>query len=308
MGYYKAGTITVTNGSAAFSGVGTTFLANVKPGDTLQQGSAIGIVATVTSNTAGTLVNAWGGATASNTANYAINHTGDGWHTTVTFNERVNALLTSFEDHPADNANPHAVTFLQALTAMALVPAADKVPYTTGATAAAMMTVTSPARTLLAQTTQALMRSAGLGLADSATVPIGSSGDALGKLNGGALTWSGQQYFTGGIVSARWTLTDDTAGSVAVPAWSGSRLALIGSSDTGGGKPMGLLWIRGPGGPAVVPILMHVATQIEYSTAILTGTTGTDGVTTLSMNANGNFYIENRIAQTRTFSITFIGI
>lgn len=83
-----------------------------------------------------------------------------------------------------------------------LTSAADKGIYFTGAGAAALFDLTSVARTLLAQTTQALMRTTGLGLGTAAVEPIGTSGAALGLLNAnktdsGNNTLSGTNNFTG---------------------------------------------------------------------------------------------------------------
>lgn len=73
-----------------------------------------------------------------------------------------------------------------------LTGAADKGVYFTSASAAATFDLTSVARTLLAQTTQALMRTAGLGLGTAATVNTGTSGAAIPLLDG-VNTFSGVQ-------------------------------------------------------------------------------------------------------------------
>jgi hypothetical protein len=73
-----------------------------------------------------------------------------------------------------------------------LASAADKVPYFTGSGTAAVTDFTSVARTLVNQTTQALMRTTGLGLGTSATVDTGTSGTKV-ALTDGANTWSAAQ-------------------------------------------------------------------------------------------------------------------
>lgn len=176
MSYYKAGTITVTLGSASVPGVGTLFVANVKPGDILQQGGASGVVKTVNSDTSLTLENVWGGATAAGTALYAILHSGQGWFT----NGAASAALASiaaamgtaaWAGHPTDLANPHQVTAIQAATAIGLSPIADRLLYFTGAASAALATLTATGRSIIAAASQAAAITALgiLGIANSFT-------------------------------------------------------------------------------------------------------------------------------------------
>lgn len=84
----------------------------------------------------------------------------------------------------------------------ALTPAADKFAYFTAADAAALGDVTSVARTLLAQTTQALMRTTGLGCGTSAAIDTGTSGTKVPLLDGDN-THSGANTFSNaaGIVA-----------------------------------------------------------------------------------------------------------
>ncbi len=178
MSYYKAGTINVANGSATVAGFGTLFLAYVKVGDTLNQGGSSGVVKTVNTDAALTLENPWGGATVSGTASYTINHTGSGWHSTVTFNERINTLLTSFEAHPSATNNPHAVTLLQAIVAQGLTPAVDRVAYLSSASAMALMAFTPYARTLADDVDAAAAR-ATLLLGTAAVLNTGTTGGTI---------------------------------------------------------------------------------------------------------------------------------
>lgn len=90
------------------------------------------------------------------------------------------------------------------LTAIAaLSSAADKLAYATGSGAWALADLTSVARTLIAQTTQALMRSTGLGLGTSAVVDTGTSGTKVPLLDG-ANTWSADQIVPAEVYGSGW--------------------------------------------------------------------------------------------------------
>lgn len=91
MAYYQSGTITLTNASAAFSHSGG-LSANVKPGDTIVRAGVAAIVATVDTNTTGTLASAWSGPSYTGT-DFQINHTGSGWATVAALHETVVELL-----------------------------------------------------------------------------------------------------------------------------------------------------------------------------------------------------------------------
>lgn len=87
------------------------------------------------------------------------------------------------------------------LTAIAgLTSAANKGLYFTGTATASTFDLTAVARTLLAQTTQASMRSTGLGLGTAATKDTGTSGTNVPLLDG-ANTWSASQTFSSAINS-----------------------------------------------------------------------------------------------------------
>lgn len=87
-----------------------------------------------------------------------------------------------------------AVTDNELVILAGLTAAADKVPYFTGASTGALMDFTSVARTLVGQSTQALMRTTGLGLGTAATEATGASGHVLPFLDA-ANTWSAAQTF-----------------------------------------------------------------------------------------------------------------
>lgn len=66
----------------------------------------------------------------------------------------------------------------------------------------------------------------------------------------------------------------------------------------------GILSYRAASG-AIMHILAGGA-NLESSTSILTGTTGTDGKVTISANSNGNIYLENRMGGSITFRAAFL--
>jgi hypothetical protein len=79
---YVTGTITLTNGSDAFTGTATGWLlAGFKEGDTILDvagaSGRVGVIASITSNTAGTLSKAWEGPTLTNVA-YRMRYQPDG--------------------------------------------------------------------------------------------------------------------------------------------------------------------------------------------------------------------------------------
>lgn len=82
----------------------------------------------------------------------------------VDFQQQLNVFISELETAAAliDAAPAYADPGLVALTGN--TPAADRVPYYTGAGTSALATLTSVARTLLAQSTQSAMRTTGLGL------------------------------------------------------------------------------------------------------------------------------------------------
>jgi len=81
-----------------------------------------------------------------------------------TFSEQINVFISELETAAAlINAAP-AYTDAGLLALTGNPPAADKLPYYTGAGSSALATITAVARTLLGQATQADMRTTGLGM------------------------------------------------------------------------------------------------------------------------------------------------
>lgn len=90
-----AGTITLTNGSIDFTGTGTSFLlGDVREGDEFKQIEGQtqweAMVASITSNTAGTLVRPWGGATG--TFAYRLRYQPDGTRSTAQARQLIELL------------------------------------------------------------------------------------------------------------------------------------------------------------------------------------------------------------------------
>jgi hypothetical protein len=104
-------------------------------------------------------------------------------------------------------------------------------------------------------------------------------------------------------------LADDTATSFVVPfvapAFIPSVIAIIGSN--GGSNVNGVYYIRASASPTAVA-LTSGGTPASVTTGVLTGTTGADGVFTLSGANNGNAYFENRTGATRQISVTFVSV
>lgn len=82
-----------------------------------------------------------------------------------TFTEQINVFKTELEAAAAlINAAPAYADAMLLALADGNTPAADKLPYLTGATSSAVTDFTGVARTLLAQSTQGAMRETGLGM------------------------------------------------------------------------------------------------------------------------------------------------
>lgn len=102
---------------------------------------------------------------------------------------RTNLGLAIGTNVQAFNANLTAVSSVTSAT--------DKLFYFTGSGTGAVSDFTPVARTLVGQTTQALMRTTGLGLGTVATLNTGTSGGNVPLMNG-ANSWSGLQTLSAG--------------------------------------------------------------------------------------------------------------
>lgn len=112
-----------------------------------------------------------------------------------------------------------------------LTPAVDQTIYWTSATTAAMTGFTSAARTLVAQTTQALMRSTGLGLGTAATQNTGTSGTAVPLLDGATTTWTNGSRWGGGVAAVDLAAPTETGGQLTYSSAAGSSFSSIGAAN-----------------------------------------------------------------------------
>jgi hypothetical protein len=133
---YTAGLITLTNGSAAFTGAGAGWqLAGFKEGDTILDiagaSGRVGVISSITSNTAGTLTKPWEGPTLAGVA-YRMRYQPDGARVSAQARNLVETL---------GNGNLQAEAELPS--------AADKISYYTGAGQKALAEFPPSARELL---------------------------------------------------------------------------------------------------------------------------------------------------------------
>ncbi len=130
------------------------------------------------------------------------------------------------------------------------------------------------------------------------------------------LVWLKPVQSTVGFSNYYGTIADDTAVVIPLPTGGGgSATVTICSGVNGVRYPSGVFKARGSGGAFATPIAMQDAASfgtapanVTFTTGtILTGTTGTDGNTTISAHSNGNLYIENRTGTNYTVSVHMVG-
>lgn len=148
---YNLGSASFTAGSVNVVGVGTNWIgAGIREGDMFWADGLLVRVLTLVDNTHLTLAYAWPGTTKTGSA-YEIHYTHD--------SERVLATSTQL----LSDLNATALNPLKAIT-----PANDRIAYYTGAATAALATLTSKARQILALTTNTqILTNLGIVLQDS---------------------------------------------------------------------------------------------------------------------------------------------
>ena len=101
-------------------------------------------------------------------------------------------------------------------------------------------------------------------------------------------------------------IPDDSAASVALTSPNRQTLALINCSSTAAFAPRGVIWVRcNPGELSSAAISVASASSVTYTSGALTGTTGTDGRTTIAADV-GKVWIENRTGGGRLYQIQFL--
>jgi hypothetical protein len=98
------------------------------------------------------------------------------------------------------------------------------------------------------------------------------------------------------------TINDDNAFSFVAPLFG---MLVINSRRVQNPNISSLIAFTSAG--PLCTVVAQPSNLIEVSTAVLTGTTGTDGKFIVSMNANGNIYLENRTGTTAIVSLTILG-
>lgn len=108
----------------------------------------------------------------------------------------------------------------------------------------------------------------------------------------------GFQSYTGAIA-------DDGFTALVPPGVSGV-LVISNTGSPSATRPYGIIAFRANAAAAPVTLNWSDATNIAYSTATPTGTTGTDGKLTFSCPGDGSVYVENRLGATVSFTFTFL--
>lgn len=220
---YTAGTITLTNNSTAFTGTGTAWLAaDFREGDVLFQVAGqtqwTGVISTITSNTAGTLVRPWGGATG--TYAYRMRYMSNVGRSTAQARNLMEQL---------GNGNIQAEANLSG--------APNTLPYYTGPAAKALTPFTALARTLVGGATTTAMRAtleipqllAGFG--------IGQTGASVSVSDLNSITNAGVYSFASSVPNSPPETFSGTVFHTNYSAAASVQLAMSATSD-------GTMWMR----------------------------------------------------------------
>ena len=199
---YASGTISLTNGEIEFTGTGTSWLlAQFKEGDTIIDITGateyMGVIATITSNTAGTLTKPWEGPTLTNAA-YRIRYLPDGARSTAQA-----AMLRE----QLGNGNIQALAGLSG--------SANKFPMFTGPGAMTLVPKTDlvSGANYNVQVANLAARAAYNGQAEGFAVLVADTGDGrsaiYSKMSNASGDWSAPAYVTGPSISLAVTEVDE---------------------------------------------------------------------------------------------------
>lgn len=103
-----------------------------------------------------------------------------------------------------------------------------------------------------------------------------------------------------------YTITDDTVLVLPVPVDRLEGMIAVLSRSASLVTCRGTFYYRATGTAAVVIISKVAGSTSAETTGVLTGTTGADGIMTISADTVGNFYIENRRGSDVTVSVRFL--
>ncbi|MDO8596149.1 MAG: hypothetical protein Q7R45_05955, partial [Sulfuricaulis sp.] len=177
----------------------------------------------------------------------------------------------------------------------ALGTAADKFAYTTGVNTWAEAAITANGRSLVGAANYAAMK----------TLLAVAQADVTGLTTANAPTFLGvnAEYFRTNTV----VIADDAAATITPTTVTGIMIISYAGSP-GATGPFAIVAFRATG-VSVAPELLssNAGALLDFTTGVLSGTTGTDTHMTISCNGDGNIYIENRYGGSRTLKYTFIG-
>lgn len=125
-----------------------------------------------------------------------------------------------------------------------------------------------------------------------------AGGTVVWRIDSGAMTLNGVEIWAEEI-----TVADDAVGTVDMPGSRKGGLVSINTIGTSEDQVQNAdsAVLRLDAGTSNAVSQIDVGADVDTSTATLTGTTGTDGKTTIAPNTSGQIQIENRSGNTQTY-------
>jgi len=117
----------------------------------------------------------------------------------------------------------------------------------------------------------------------------------------GAKTFSTRITASAGIMSSNPTIADD-----AVATFAASSGVLILAANNNSTISATISFRAAASGVGVYCVGMQLGSNVNVTTGVLAGTTGTDGKVTVSAHSDGNVYIENRTGTPLIFCVLWI--